>query len=469
MNKNKRIYIFFIIVSLIFWNPLSFYFIYKGTDIVNIKIISYLFWITPIIGFTVIILINKYKLNNFLKNISLSFFSTGIIFSFLVLVNFIIGLLIPIDNKKFALQKGLMFNPNTKAIYKTVEFDFTSEINNIGLRDKDMAIDKGDKFRIVCFGDSWTYGWGVNIEHSWPKKLEALLSERGFEEIEVINCGQGGAFTTRYKSKLEDVLTLLNPDLVLIGVLQADDLIQSYQRTIFEKSESINHIRILDYVKDSFYNFLLVSFDNLLHLFRTDPHNVLDIDENWKLTALEEISNFNDFQRLRFFTLDDSIKYLFQTGNLNPSLLWICINFPEGNLVINDPKNPATVLAINEMRKDFLEMKTICERNSVDLIFINLPEASFTGHKVIKSPQQNIFDKYFYDNNNIDSIYRSIADYLKIPYFELTDEFKQLESKTSYFFKYDGHPNEKGYEEISKGICDFLINEYDLKSKINLE
>jgi len=36
----------------------------------------------------------------------------------------------------------------------------------------------------LCFGDSWTYGWGVNVENSWPKKLEQYLLANGFENVE---------------------------------------------------------------------------------------------------------------------------------------------------------------------------------------------------------------------------------------------------------------------------------------------
>ena len=33
-------------------------------------------------------------------------------------------------------------------------------------------------------------------------------------------------------------------------------------------------------------------------------------------------------------------------------------------------------------------------------------------------------------------------------YIELTEHFVGLQNKSEYFFKYDGHPNKKGYEEI---------------------
>ena len=48
----------------------------------------------------------------------------------------------------------------------------------------------------------------------------------------------------------------------------------------------------------------------------------------------------------------------------------------------------------------------------------------------------------------------------------MTERFKALNSKSAYFYKYDGHPNIKGYNEIANGIGELLINEYNITSKI---
>ena len=72
-----------------------------------------------------------------------------------------------------------------------------------------FRIVKGDKYRILCFGDSWTFGWGVNVENSWPRKLEKYLLANGYENIEVINCGRGGQYTSTYKKYMAKALPLL--------------------------------------------------------------------------------------------------------------------------------------------------------------------------------------------------------------------------------------------------------------------
>lgn len=92
------------------------------------------------------------------------------------------------------IQERLIFEPNSKASHKTIEFDYVTNINSLGLWDKKIKIEKGDKYRILCFGDSWTYGYGVNIENSWTKILEQYLIANRSENIEVINCGRPGEY-----------------------------------------------------------------------------------------------------------------------------------------------------------------------------------------------------------------------------------------------------------------------------------
>jgi hypothetical protein len=117
------------------------------------------------------------------------------------------------------------------------------------------------------------------------------------------------------------------------------------------------------------------------------------------------------------------------------------------------------------MQNDFKEMKEIANNNGIDLIFINLPTASYTGHKVIRTPNTWIINEFLYNNNNIDSIYQSIAKLHDLQYLQLTEHFKALEDKNGYFFKYDGHPNELGYKEIALFIGKQLINLNILKTE----
>ncbi len=409
-------------------------------------------------------LVQKNKFNEKINNIIFTIAFIGILFSTLVFIDSLVGLTSRAKVENIQKKVGLIFEPNSKARYQTAEFDYTVDINSLGLRDREISIEKGDKFRILCVGDSWTFGWGVNIENSWPKKLEEYLLASGFENIEVINLGQGGQYTGTYKKYMKKAVPLLKPDLVLVGVLQVDDLAQLYEQNFLVNQTSKNGKNFLGMITYTIKTYLKYSFKNILSLRSNGESKTVDIKSNWKTSSASMIENFTHLQKLRFYTLDDSVQSLFKSGNLNPGLLNYYINFPDRLTIFNNPNHPATKFSIQEMNNDFQGMKDISSKHNSDLIFINLPTASFTGHKVIRTPS-DVLMSYFEMNNNIDPIYHSIANDNSLPYMELTKHFVDLENKSGYFFKYDGHPNEKGYEEIAKYIGRQLIEQNKLKDE----
>lgn len=449
MKSENIFYSIFIIIALLFWNPLSYHLYYSNTPIYDIQYLKMLYWIIFIGGLLMIILIQFNYATKSIKNISLVLAIIGIMFALLVSMDRFFGLLSK-DDVKSKDAMWLIFEPYSKAKYKTFEFDYIAEINSLGLRDREFPIDKGNKFRILCFGDSWTYGYGVNLESSWPKLLEQNFINNGFMDIEVINCARPGQFTGTYKQYMSNIVPLLKPDLVLVGVLQLDDLAQVYTNdfiinntgrinTIFRKGHSV----ILRFVKYSFYNIL-------------PPNRTIEVTKNWHKLNQSMINKFDRWQKLRFYTLEKSVQDYFWNGQIEPSLLNYYINYPDRILIFNNPENVKTKFAIDGMNTDIIEMNAICDENEAELIFINIPISQFTGHIVVRNPS-DVLNDFFLKNNNIDLVYRNIAESNEIAYFELTDHFKNLPNKIDYHFKYDGHTNEKGNTEIANYLFDQLI------------
>lgn len=53
------------------------------------------------------------------------------------------------------------------------------EISKQGFRDRVYPLDKSPGVtRIAFLGDSFVFGWGVNVENSFPKQLEKMLNEK---------------------------------------------------------------------------------------------------------------------------------------------------------------------------------------------------------------------------------------------------------------------------------------------------
>ena len=434
MNK---IYIFFVSLSLLFWNPLSFWVLYKDSPVYSLKAFHILYWIIFLSGVLLIYLLQKNEVKDKLKNPILSLAFAGIIFPLVPITNLLVG-------HKENNPEGLIFRPNSEVRYTTSEFDYIAKINSIGLREREMKVEKSDKYRILCFGDSWTYGWGVNLEQSYPRQLENYLLSQG-RNVEVINCGQAGIYTTIYAQQIEKIAPVLKPDMIIVGVLQGDDLAQLYESdSIFQ-----NSVRPQVNLAQAFKMYLRSSISNIVSL--VPRKQTISVQSSWKQDAETMIRGFSYSQKVKFSTLPDSVQLLFKTGNLNPGLVSIYLDNSERLMVFNNPQHRATQFAIRKMNDDFKRMKATCDINKIKLVFVNLPLNIFTGHRTIRT-NADIFDSWFETNNKIDSMYRAVAVNNQLQYIELTQFFRELKNKNGYFYRFDGHPNAKGYREIAEYI-----------------
>lgn len=103
-------------------------------------------------------------------------------------------------------------------------------INEFGLRERaDIRPDNkaADERRVVCIGDSFTFGWGIPEELGWVRMLEGDL-RRTHGNVRTVNCGASGALTVdEYEVGLRTRFGQFQPDLVIVSVYM-NDLIPSH-------------------------------------------------------------------------------------------------------------------------------------------------------------------------------------------------------------------------------------------------
>lgn len=110
--------------------------------------------------------------------------------------------------------------PGTHAVRSGADI----RINDIGLRNDPVAVPKpAGRYRILCVGDSYTFGTGVDQDETIPAALEdALRSHPGGDSVESINLGIDGANTYDCVARLEHIGFALEPDLVVLFFLFND-------------------------------------------------------------------------------------------------------------------------------------------------------------------------------------------------------------------------------------------------------
>jgi hypothetical protein len=104
--------------------------------------------------------------------------------------------------------------------------------NSHGLRSREVTVaDAQQRTRVLCFGDSSTFAFGVDFADAWPNQLQELLDEQHPQEVEVLNAGIPGQTTYQGRQRLERELTKWRPQLAVITFGNNDGWITLRQAT----------------------------------------------------------------------------------------------------------------------------------------------------------------------------------------------------------------------------------------------
>lgn len=113
--------------------------------------------------------------------------------------------------------------------------------NSFGMRDAEPRVGaQAAQYRIAAIGDSFTFGFGVAVQMTYPDILEHMLN-RGSNPgpFEVLNFGVGGYSSQQEALVLEHKVLDWKPDLITVGYVFNDpeiDPIQPVQRYFLEAS-----------------------------------------------------------------------------------------------------------------------------------------------------------------------------------------------------------------------------------------
>ena len=101
-------------------------------------------------------------------------------------------------------------------------------INASGLRERDEIQPEkpAGQRRVVCVGDSFTFGWGIPEERGWVRLLEEELRRSG-QDIRTVNCGAVGTVCIdEYVAGLRHRFAKFQPDVVVLTIC-LNDLVPS--------------------------------------------------------------------------------------------------------------------------------------------------------------------------------------------------------------------------------------------------
>jgi lysophospholipase L1-like esterase len=112
--------------------------------------------------------------------------------------------------------------------------EFKVNTNSLGLRGPEVAV-PATGYRIMCTGDSVTFGWGVEYEDSWPAQLSRELG------VDTVNAAWPGAQPDRMCRYASEQARPLDVDLVLLcwGPFSGGEPLQAVIKQVRETAAAI--------------------------------------------------------------------------------------------------------------------------------------------------------------------------------------------------------------------------------------
>ncbi len=108
------------------------------------------------------------------------------------------------------------------------EFNTAIRTNALGLRGPEVRADRPE-LRILVLGDSYTFGWAVEEQESYPAVLAQLLAADRLD-TEVLNAGVPGWGQPQELVWLKQFGPGLKPDVLLMGVFLGNDLLDATEK-----------------------------------------------------------------------------------------------------------------------------------------------------------------------------------------------------------------------------------------------
>jgi len=323
----------------------------------------------------------------------------------------------------------LMYPPGLTSSFETIEFTYTVHINALGLRDREFAVARSQTYRVLAIGDSLTYGWGVEIEQTWPTQLERNLREGGLD-LEVLNLGRSGIAPSFYALLAERAIPLLKPDLVIVAVSQCDDVTVLNWRVYFRST--IHRL-----------------YPNLTRLWRgpaptRSPLRKASAEQTRRATAQRARSHLDeatDEQKARFHRLEPVVKDAFLRGELNAYKIRIGMRHPERYMAALDLTSSQVKTGSRFLAAYLGRIKHVADAHDAKVMVLTVPAGPYVNTHAFRGVQRIGYDMAAeaLTSDAPDRAIFTACGKAGIRCFAVTDAFRERQDDPTLYYELDGH------------------------------
>jgi lysophospholipase L1-like esterase len=355
-------------------------------------------------------------------------------------------------------RMALLFAPGAVEHVKTVEFEMTARMNNLGLRDNDIPPGKSSRFRIVAIGDSFTHGWGVELEDTWVKQLEAELRARGYD-VEIINAGQSGMNTAFYRAMARRIVPVLQPDLVLVGMLHNDigmsnmervGLWRPVARRVFEAifPNAAKHIA----------QRALEAEQQQVNPLAPTALSIEQNRANFANMAKETVARFTSEQKARFDAMDPEVKRLFLEGQTNPFMVSVGISAPGFYTSLLALRDFGWEEVVQRVGGYLAQLKDIAAGHGADTVTAIIPAGPYCNRPQWEAVRRLGFDmrEEMLSTGTPDALTMEASALAGIPCLSVTETFRRHQDDATLYYPLDNHFSAAGHALYAKSLAPLL-------------
>lgn len=334
-------------------------------------------------------------------------------------------------------RMGLILEPGREDEFDTCDFHCFVHVNSMGFRDHEVTLQKTCKYRVLAVGDSFTYGWGVNIEDAWCKRMERTLREQGMD-IEILNLAKPGAGPDEYVEIVADVVPVLRPDLVLVGVLAGDDLqqVSSVLHPVTAFRANFRNSRHLA-------RYLWHHNDNVSS-WQPPKQNASQQHDGYKSQAQDILRQMTPEMHKRFDQLEEHVKDVFYSGLLNPWMIAHSTGAPD--YFMNTVNIDLLGERIDSVALAFKRLKRAARQYGADVIVCSIPEGFYVNKEAFKNVQRIGFHVVpeMLGGTAADDAIRQACERNDIRFHCVSDGFRKKMDEPGLYFELDRHMSAAG-------------------------
>ncbi len=361
----------------------------------------------------------------------------------------------------------IIFPPYSEEEFVSKDFCYKVKINSIGVRNKELSIPKPVSiFRIVVIGDSYTYGWGVEEEQTWVRLIEEKIRVAG-KKVEVVNLGKPGANLEDYLEIAKVGIPLLEPDLVVLALLQGDDLHNlgsgmGLRRSRIYKMVNFLFPNITRRMTQYFLMRKLVSDTRTTSPLRNSAEKNKISAQN---SAREILKEFTEEEKKRFDYLDGEIKQAFMEGLLNPFLIYVAVRYPGTLMSPLSEQKFSEQPNFNYALRIIIRIKEISESAGARLVIFSVPQSFYVNEYAFNTAKRLGFEVQpdMLTSSRVDEPAVEVAKRGDLPILVITEEVRKQRDRANLFYPLDMHPTPEGHKLIAESLApklQSLLNEF---------